>query len=116
MAISLDTFQRTLDTSKLQGFVKLSEDGSGVKSVGGGFFARHFGLYTKPTAEQNNEVRRAFYESVMDTFHCRGEVLDALRRDLGIGADGTSTSGAQLQARHRKSGHRRDEAVERGCP
>lgn len=103
MAISLDTFQRTLDTSKLQGFVKLSEDGAGVKSVGGGFFARHFGLYTKPTVAQNNEVRRAFYESVMDTFHCRGEVLDALRHDLGIGEDGTSTSGAQLSVRDAKA-------------
>lgn len=103
MAISLETFQRTLDTSKLQGFVKLSEDGAGVKSVGGGFFARHFGLYTKPTAEQNNEVRRAFYESVVDSFHCRGEVLDVLRHDLGIGEDGTSTSGAKLSVRDAKA-------------
>ncbi len=96
MPISLDTFQRTLDTSKLQGFVKLSEDGTGVKSVGGGFFARHFGLYTKPTAEENNAVRREFYQSVVNTFQCQGEVLDRLRQDLGIDADGNSTSGERL--------------------
>lgn len=96
MPISLDSFQRTLNTSNAQGFVKLSNDGAGVKSVGGGFFARHFGFYTKPTAEENNAVRRAFYESVANGFHCQGEVLDKLRHDLGIGADGTSTSGARL--------------------
>ena len=86
MPISLDSFQRTLNTSNAQGFVKLSNDGAGVKSVGGGFFARHFGFYTKPTAEENNAVRRAFYESVANGFHCQGEVLDKLRHDLGIGA------------------------------
>lgn len=96
MPISLDAFQRTLDTSKIQGFVKLSDGGDAVKSYGGGFFARHFGLYTKPAAEENNAVRRAFYESVVDSLHCRGQVLTDLRRDLGIGDDGTSASGKQL--------------------
>ena len=96
MPISLDTFQHTLDTSKVQGFVKLADGGSAVKSYGGGFFARHFGLYTKPTAEENNAVRRAFYESVVDSLQCRGKVLTDLRRELGIADDGTSTSGKQL--------------------
>ena len=86
MPISLDSFQRTLNTSNAQGFVKLSNDGAGVKSVGGGFFARHFGFYTKPTAEENNAVRREFYESVMNTYHCQGAVLNALRSALCIGA------------------------------
>ena len=98
MPISLDTFQRTLESSNVQGFIKLSGDGDAadVTSVGGGFLARHFGLYTKPTAEENNAVRRAFYESLVNKFHCRGAVLDQLRRDLGIGADGSSTGGARL--------------------
>ena len=96
MPISLDTFQHTLDTSKIQGFVKLSEGGDAVKSYGGGFFARHFGLYTKPTAEENNAMRRAFYESMVNSLHCRGQVLADLRSELGIGEDGTSTSGEQL--------------------
>ena len=47
MPISLDSFQRTLDTSNVQGLVKLSNDGADVKAVGSGFFARHFGAYTK---------------------------------------------------------------------
>ena len=34
MAISLNTFQQTLDTSKVQGFIKLSQ-GGGVESYGG---------------------------------------------------------------------------------
>ncbi len=102
MPISLDTFQHTLDTSKIQGFVKLSDEGNTVKSYGGGFFARHFGLYTKPSVEENNAVRRAFYESVMDTYHCEGEVLASLRRDLGINEDGTSVSGRQLGVREAK--------------
>ena len=98
MPLSLDTFQRTLESSNVQGFVKLSGDGDAadVTSVGGGFFARHFGLYTKPTAEENNAVRRAFYESLVNGFHCRGAVLDQLRRDLGIAADGSCTGGAGL--------------------
>ena len=33
MPISLDTFQRTLDTGKVQSFVKLSTDGVDVKTV-----------------------------------------------------------------------------------
>lgn len=96
MPISLDTFQHTLDTSKIQGFVKLSDGGDAVKSYGGGFFARRFGLYTKPTAEENNAVRRTFYESVVNSLQCRGQVLADLRSELGIGEDGTSTSGEQL--------------------
>ena len=98
MPISLDTFQRTLDSSHVQGFVKLSGrgDAADVTSVGSGFFARHFGFYTKPTAEENNAVRRAFYESLVDKFHCQGAVLDQLRRDLRIAADGSSTGGARL--------------------
>ena len=96
MPISLNSFQRTLDTSKTQGFVKLSSEGTSVKSYGGGFFARHFGLYSKPSVEENNAVRRAFYESVMDAYHCKGEVLASLRQELGIGDDGTSVSGKQL--------------------
>ena len=102
MPISLETFQQSLDTSKVQGFVKLSDNGTAVKSYGGGFFARHFGLYTKPSAAENNAVRRAFYESVMDTYHCQGEVLDTLRRELGIQEDGTSISGRQLSVREAK--------------
>ena len=85
MPISLNTFQNTLSTTNLDGFIKLSGDGSSVKSYGDGFFARHFGLYTKPSVEENNAVRRAFYESVTSSIDCRGAVLDALRKDLGIG-------------------------------
>ena len=96
MPISLNSFQRTLDTSKTQGFVKLSGEGTSVKSYGGGFFARHFGLYSKPSVEENNAVRRAFYESVMNAYQCEGEILATLRRDLGISDDGTSVSGRQL--------------------
>ncbi len=102
MPISIDSFQRTLDTSKIQGFVKLSDNGTSVKSYGGGFFARHFGLYSKPSVEENNAVRRAFYESVMDTYHCKGEVLTNLRRELGIDENGISASGQQLGVREAK--------------
>ena len=113
MAISLNTFQRTLESSNVQGFIKLSGDGDAadVTSVGGGFFARHFGLYTKPTAEENNAVRRAFYESLVNKFHCRGAVLDQLRRDLGIGADGSSTGGARLNVGDAKAIFQRVKAV-----
>ena len=113
MPISLDTFQRTLESSNVQGFVKLSGDGDAadVTSVGGGFFARHFGLYTKPTAEENNAVRRAFYESLVDKFHCQGAVLDQLRRDLGIAADGSSTGGAGLSVGDAKAIFQRVKAV-----
>ena len=99
MPISLDTFQRTLDTGKVQSFVKLSTDGADVKTVGGGFFARHFGLYKKPTAEENNAVRREFYESIVDKYHCQGAILDQLRQDLGIDAEGASTGGERLSVR-----------------
>ena len=98
MPISINDFQNTLDASKLRGFVKLSGDGA-VKAYGGGFFARHFGLYSKPSAEENNAVRRAFYESVMDTYNCRGELLAFLRQELGIDENGGSTSGRQLSVR-----------------
>ena len=101
MPISINDFQNTLDSSKIQGFVKLSGDGA-VKSYGGGFFARHFGLYSKPTAEENNAVRRAFYESVMDTYNCRGELLAFLRQELGIDENEASTSGQQLSVRQAK--------------
>ena len=101
MPISINDFQSTLDASKLRGFVKLSGDG-GVKSYGGGFFARHFGLYSKPNAEENNAVRRAFYESIMDKYNCRGELLADLRQELGIDENGMSTSGQQLSARQVK--------------
>ena len=113
MPISLDTFQRTLDASNVRGFVKLSGDGDAadVTSVGGGFFARHFGLYTKPTAEENNAVRRAFYESLVDGFHCRGAVLDQLRRDLGIAADGSCTAGAGLSVGDARAIFQRVKAV-----
>ena len=103
MPISLNTFQNTLSTTNLDGFIKLSGDGSSVKSYGDGFFARHFGLYTKPSVEENNAVRRAFYESVTSSIDCRGAVLDALRKDLGIGDDGSCTSGKQLSVREAKS-------------
>ena len=103
MSISLNVFQHTLSTTNAEGFVKLSGDGNSVKSYGDGFFARHFGLYTKPSAEENNAVRRAFYESVTSSIDCRGAVLDALRKDLGIGEDGSCTSGKQLSVREAKS-------------
>ena len=101
MPISINDFQSTLEASKLRGFVKLSGEG-GVKSYGGGFFARHFGLYSKPNAEENNAVRRAFYESIMDKYNCRGELLANLRQELGIDENGMSTSGQQLSARQAK--------------
>ena len=102
MPISLESFQHALDTSKIQGFVKLSDNGRAIKSFGGGFFARHFGLYSKPSVQENNAIRHAFYESLMDTYHCKGAVLDTLRQELGISENGTSVSGRQLSVREAK--------------
>ena len=99
MPISINEFLPTLYTGKAQSSVKLSADGTGVESVGGGFFARHVGLYKKPTAEENNAGRRAFYESIVGKFHCQGAILDQLRQDLGIDAEGASTGGARLSVR-----------------
>ncbi len=81
MTISLDSFQRAFRANN-NGYIKLSQDKSGVESYSANFFGRHF--HTIASRSDNQAVRQAFYDTITASYKCSDSFCASLRKELGI--------------------------------